>query len=275
MAHEVVKHVGSRAYRYRVETYRDPASGKVRGRWTYLGRAGGEGESSATRPRRSARDTRERLLAALERLLEEQEYSGVTAGAIAAAAGLAHGTFYRYFADRGAALRAAIERAREAWARTRPSFEPPFGSLEAERVRVRAWVAAVLSAPYERRGLVRAWYAQREIDTELKALQRRNRAQTVDALASYLEGLGKAITIGVPRPREFADALLVLLEGTVRRVLVEGENLDAGAIAGVVDVFDRAIFKLEEATVAGPAAAIVASSGGSSAIDIRPSTSEK
>jgi AcrR family transcriptional regulator len=269
VAHEVVKHVGARAYRYRVESYRDPASGKVRGKWTYLGRAGSA--ETAARPRQSAQETRERLLAALERLLEEHEYGGVTAGAIAAAAGLAHGTFYRYFSDKQAALRAAIERAREAWARTRPSFEPPYGSLEAERDRVRTWVIAVLSAPYERRGLMRAWYAQREIDVELQALRRRGRAQTVDALASYLEGLGKAKTTGVPRPRELAAALLVLLEGTLRRALVEGESLDAGAIAGVVDVFDRAVFKAEDAAPDVPAEAMAASSSGSSAIDTRPS----
>jgi AcrR family transcriptional regulator len=266
----VVKHVGDRAYRYRVETYRDAATGKVRGKWTYLGRVQAAGEPAAARPRKSA-GTRERLLAALETLLEGQAYSSITAGAIARAAGVAHGTFYRYFPDKGAALHAAIERAREAWARTRPSFEPPFGSLGDERARVRAWVAAVLSAPYERRGLVRAWYAQREIDAELRELQRRNRAETVEALASYLEGLGNAKTTGVPRPKELAGALLVLLEGTVRRALVEGEKLDASAIAGVVDVFDRAIFRAEEAVSEEPAEAMVASSSGSSAIDIRPS----
>jgi AcrR family transcriptional regulator len=246
VAHEVVKHVGGRAYRYLVATYRDPASGKVRGKWTYLGRAAGSGEVAA-RPRRSGEETRERLLAALERLLEEQEYGSVTAGAIATAAGLAHGTFYRYFSDKHAALRAAIERAREGWARTRPSFEPPYGPLEAERARVRAWVTAVLSTPYERRGLMRAWYAQREVDVELQALRGRSRAQTIDALASYLEGLWKAKTTGVRRPSELAGALLALLEGTLRRALVEGERLDAGAIAGVVDVFDGAIFRVEGA----------------------------
>ncbi|MGP6159161.1 MAG: TetR/AcrR family transcriptional regulator [Vulcanimicrobiaceae bacterium] len=274
MAHEVIKRVGQRAYRYRVDTYRDPATGKVRGKWTYLGRAGGDGASVA-RPRRTPEETRERLLAALERLLDEREYAGVTAGAIATGAGLAHGTFYRYFTDKKAALRAAIERAREAWARTRPSFEPPYASLNEERARVRAWVTAVLSAPYERRGLMRAWLTQRETDSELQDLRRRNRAQTVEALASYLEGLGSAMTTGVPRPKELAFALLVLLEETLRRALVEGVKPDAGAIAGVVDVFDRAIFKAEGAACELPAEAIVASSTGSSAIDMRPSSSVK
>jgi AcrR family transcriptional regulator len=243
VAHDVVKRVGDRSYRYRVESYRDPASGKVRGRWTYLGRVAGEG-AQPPRERRSSAQTRERLLGALELLLEEQEFGAVTAGAIARAAGLAHGTFYRYFADKRQALRAAVERARELAERTRPSFEPPFGSAARERARVRSWVTAVLDAPFERRGLTRTWFVLSELDLELLALRRTYRARTVEAFASYLERLRSAGTVDVPQPRELAAALLILLEGTVRRVLVEGETFEPDALDGVVEVFDRAIFNM-------------------------------
>ena len=242
MAHDVVKRVAGRSYRYRVESYRDPTSGKVRGRWTYLGRVDGDG-AQPPRERPPSSQTRERLLGALELLLEEQEFGAVTAGAVARAAGLAHGTFYRYFADKRQALRAAVERARELAERTRPSFEPPFGSAAGECARVRAWVTAVLDSPFERRGLTRTWFVLSELDLELQTLRRTYRARTVDVFASYLERLRSAGTVDVPRPRELAAALLILLEGTVRRVLVEGETSEPGTLQGVVDVFERTIFK--------------------------------
>ena len=74
MAHEVLKRVGANAYRYRVENYRDPATGKVRGRWTYLGKAPAAGDGAAApAPRRRSSDSRERLLAALGREAEAVE----------------------------------------------------------------------------------------------------------------------------------------------------------------------------------------------------------
>ncbi len=71
VAYEVIKRVSGRAYRYRVESYRDPETRRVRGKWTYLGRVEGEGTLS---PERKARpSSRDRLLDAVERLLETNE----------------------------------------------------------------------------------------------------------------------------------------------------------------------------------------------------------
>ena len=115
MSHEVIKRVGARAYRYRVESYRDASSKKVRSRWTYLGRVDrpaddGEPPSVAPRTRRRTSETRERLIEAFEFLLETLSFDRVTAGAVAERAGVAHGTFYRYFSDKAALLRAALDR---------------------------------------------------------------------------------------------------------------------------------------------------------------------
>ncbi len=107
--------------------------GKVRGRWTYLGRVTGSGTEP---PKRTTRElTRERLLTALEALLERHDYAAVTAAEIAEEAGLAHGTFYRYFRDKGAALREAIERVRAAVDREHVALATQPGSLERERAR--------------------------------------------------------------------------------------------------------------------------------------------
>ncbi len=112
MAYEVTKQIGGRAYLYRVESVRDPETGRRRNRWTYVGRADRSGAAAPAR-HRGPDGARGRLLDALERLLAERDFGDVTAGAIASAAGLAHGTFYRHFADKRAALRAALDRSRD------------------------------------------------------------------------------------------------------------------------------------------------------------------
>src|SRR5579875_1893773 len=112
MAYEVTKRIAGRAYRYRVESVRDPETGKRRSRWTYLGRAEGAA-AAAPAPARRRGDARERLLDALERLLEARDLAGVTADAVAAEAGLAHGTFYRHFRDKRDAFKAALDRLRK------------------------------------------------------------------------------------------------------------------------------------------------------------------
>ncbi len=240
MAHEVVKHVGSRAYRYRVESYRDPATGKVRGRWTYLGRVTGSGTEP---PRRTTRElTRERLLTALEALLERHDYAAMTAAEIAEEAGLAHGTFYRYFRDKGAALREAIERVRAAVDREHVALATQPGSLERERARVRRWARAVMGAPVERPGLLRAWFALTDADPQAAQRRSERREHSVESLASYLE---RCVAAGLVRdlahPRALATALLSLFDGVLRGAAT-GRASSREAIEGVLDVFDRAIF---------------------------------
>ena len=108
MAYEVIKRVSGRAYRYRVESYRDPETRRVRGKWTYLGRVEGEGTLS---PERKARpSSRDRLLDAVERLLETNELSAISTGMVASEAGLAYGTFYRHFRDLAHVVRDAMIR---------------------------------------------------------------------------------------------------------------------------------------------------------------------
>ena len=64
MAYEVTKLVNGRPYRYRVRSERDPESGKVRNRWTYLGRVDANRPHAAVKPRPNAREA---LLDSLER----------------------------------------------------------------------------------------------------------------------------------------------------------------------------------------------------------------
>ena len=70
----------------------------------------------ARRPRAPPKprtNARERLLDALERLIDARDFAALTADPVATEAGLAHGTFYRHFRDKRDALRAALERVRK------------------------------------------------------------------------------------------------------------------------------------------------------------------
>jgi AcrR family transcriptional regulator len=245
MAHEVIKRVGARAYRYRVESYRDPETKKVRSRWTYLGRVervGEPGESRvAEKPRREARHTRDTLLDAFARIAERRPFAEITAGAVAEEAGFAHGTFYRYFRDKRALLLAAVERVRAEIERERPSFDPPYGTRETELARLRAWTDALASVPVSH-GILRAWYDALDRDPSLAGLRAARVAERTLALEGYLAGLIEARTIEVERPASLAIALTLLVDAAFRSATVAGAPPDARLLAGVSDVFARAIF---------------------------------
>jgi AcrR family transcriptional regulator len=216
----------------------------VRGRWTYLGRVAGDATVAPQRPAKER--TRERLLVALERLLDSNDYADVSAGQIADEAGLAHGTFYRYFRDKRAALLVAIELVREAADRERVALGGPIGTVAEERARVRAWAGSVLHAPIERRGLLRAWLVVSETDPDVAERRDRRRAASVVALVDYLERCIAAGIVAVDDPAALASALLSLFDGVLRAVAA---NRDPGARLreGVIAVFDRAIFGVQGA----------------------------
>jgi len=248
VSHEVVKRIGKRAYRYRVERYRDPQTQKMRARWTYLGTATPAADDAAAgdeaRPvRRAARDTRERLLDAFERLAEREPYAGITAGAISVEAGVAHGTFYRYFRDKRALFTSAIERLVEDLARTAPTFDPPYGSRDEERLRLRRWLEAVFARKADHPGVLRAFYEALENDPELRAAREARRHERAGRFAQYLEALAAAGTVAPLPAVAAATALLALVEATFRSAVATRGPIDVTAAAGVIAVLDRAIFQ--------------------------------
>lgn len=240
MAYEVTKTIAGRAYRYRVERVVDPATGKRRSRWTYLGR-GEQAERAPPTPRRRS-DAARRLLDALERLLAERDLGGITADAIAAEAGLAHGTFYRHFRDKRDALRAALERLRE-------RREPVIASLHAEvateaeaRAGMRRFVETMLRWPEEHRALLRANYALALRDEAVAAERRTRRADAVRLLASHFATLAERGFSTLPDREGAAAALLAMVDGLYREAILDGVALDERRIAAAADVFEHAVF---------------------------------
>ncbi len=257
MAHEVIKRVGSRAYRYRVERYRDPQTQKARSRWTYLGvvaPTAGDG-STATAPqvaRRAPGDARARLLAAFERLAEREAYAAITAGAVATEAGLAHGTFYRYFRDKRDLFEHAIGRLQDDLARSAPSFAPPYGDREQERLRVRRWLEALFARRADHPGVLRAFYEALENDAALREARDVRRRERIATFATYLSALRAAGSVAPLPEAAVASALLALVEATFRSTAAARGSVDPIAVAGVIAVFDRAIFQADSGVSATP-----------------------
>jgi AcrR family transcriptional regulator len=241
MAYEVVKTIGTRQYRYRVQSERDPETGKTRNRWTYLGRVASERHSAAVRQPRS--NARLRLLEAAESLMASGDAAAVTVDAIAAAAGVAHGTFYRYFRDRSAALEALARHMKE----TRGIAEDRLlradvESAAAARAGIRAWVGDKLRTSRELRRVIIAWYALMASDARLAAYREERREGALARVRDHLERLVERGFADIADPAATAAGIIALIDGITRTSILERDRLDDAAIAAAADIVERAIF---------------------------------
>ncbi len=243
MAYEVTKTVAGRTYRYRVESVRDGASGKRRNRWTYLGRVASERTAAvaAAEPKRRG-DARERLLDALERLLATRDFAALTADAVAAEAGLAHGTFYRHFRDKRAALLAALDRIRERRGPTLGAVTDDVAGAAEARAGIRSLVKSVLRSPAEHPALLRAYYVLTLSDEEFGRERRERRAAASKRIAEHLRTLHARGLAAVCDPEATAAVLFAMLDGFYREAVIDGTPLDEARIAGAADVMERAVF---------------------------------
>lgn len=240
MAYEVIKEIRGRAYRYQVESVRDPQTGKRRSRWTYLGRV--ESERQPRADRRPRGNARERLLDALERLLAERDFADVTADAIAVEAQLAHGTFYRHFRDKRAALLAALERVREERGPSVDALRDDVATAEEAREQLCRLVDGILRKSARHPALLRTYFAMAVRDDDLRDRAAERRATVSRRLADHLAALRVRGLVTVDDPAATAGALLAMFDGFFREAVVEGTMPDETRIAGAVAVTERAVF---------------------------------
>ncbi|TAM76103.1 TetR/AcrR family transcriptional regulator [bacterium] len=236
MAYDVLKKIGGREYRYRVESYRDPETGRVRNRWTYAGKAGDE--APVVKRRRPAVQTRNLLIDAFLRLIDRMPWGELTAGAIAAEAGVAHGTFYRYFHDRRELLEYCTRRANEMLDARLVELTAIAPTVDQERTRLRAWVVDLMRRPVAPAGLMRTW-----AELALASLRRTRRRARIGAFSAYIAALresGYAIALGEPRP--LAIALTFQLEMLSRRTAHEQALLSEDEYTAAAETFDRLLF---------------------------------
>jgi AcrR family transcriptional regulator len=233
VAYEVIKRVGGRAYRYRVESYRDPETRRVRGKWTYLGRVEGEGTLS---PERQARpSSRTRLLNALEELLESRDLSALTTGVIANRAGLAYGTFYRYFKDVDHIVREAMLRHSEITDRRLDELFADVSTAVIERNKIANWVGSLIAEAQAHPGLIRAWHVASNQDSALVAERQARFDAAVKSFEQYIEKLNRAGLTSVKSPAFNAYALVALCTAIVRECAVEKAFVPA-KLAGLIEV---------------------------------------
>jgi AcrR family transcriptional regulator len=237
LAYEVIKRVSGRAYRYRVESFRDPETRRVRGRWTYLGRVDPADAGLPDRPPKVS--SRDRLLDAAARLLADNDAESLSAGTIAREAGVAYGTFYRYFTDRAHAVRETLLRRGPSFGDVALRFAAPVSSLEDERTRIAGWVRDAVGIALRERGLVRAWHVYSNADDAVLASRRQAVDAADDIVTAYLERLAQARVTAIASPRFAAYALVALVVAIGRDCALEGtfstEKLD-GLIALAYDL---------------------------------------
>jgi len=241
MPYEVVKRIGSRAYRYSVESYRDPETGRVRNKWTYLGKVvDGEVERPPVR-RKAPEETRQRIIDAFLKLIDSEPWGDVTPGAIAKAAGIAHGTFYRHFRNREDLLDACTAQAYNALDARLHELDEIAGDVEAERQRLRSWIINYLRNPTAPAGLLRVIIES--IAERRDRIRLERRVARTKAFTDYLTALrdrGFSVATGDVGP--LAATMSLILEMLARRTAIDDALLSEDDFAGTLEAFDRILF---------------------------------
>lgn len=237
MSYEVIKAIGGGRYRYNVQSYRDPESGKTRTRWQYLGKA--EGAQPQPR-RRRAGETRARLISALERRLASVDWTNITARDVAVEAGVAPATFYRYFTSREELLRACAERAiGELDARFTELLDVA-GDVASERARLRQWTMTTVNDTTGSAVLIAVW-SSALAKAELAHERNQRRRSAFEEYLSRLKTCGY-IALEAHAARELAIALALIVQAFSYRVVLGRVELLAEECNALAEAVERLIF---------------------------------
>ncbi|HEY9180546.1 MAG TPA: TetR/AcrR family transcriptional regulator [Candidatus Baltobacteraceae bacterium] len=238
MAYDVLKTIGAHRYRYRVESYRDPDSGKVKNRWTYVGKADDGAAEPATKRASSAGQTRDRLAASFLRLVEDRALDDVTPPAIAREAKLSSATFYRHFRSRDELVEFCTQRAMNDLNARLSELKAIAPTARQERARLRTLSVDLVRRPSAPPGLFRAW----SVLSPEKVREERH-TRRIKAFSEYIEELARRKYIEAPENvRRLAIALSMIVHAFTRRSVLESRLLSEEDYAVVADTFTRLIF---------------------------------
>lgn len=237
MAYEVIKAIGNHRYRYSVESHRDPQTGKVKNRWTYVGRV--EGEPGSMPSKRASRDDRRLTLArAFLRLVEDHALDDITPAAIAREAKVSSATFYRHFGSRDEVIEFCTRRAMNDLNARLAELTAIAPAAEEERTRLRALAIDLVRRPSAPPALFRAW----SVLSPGKVREQRETAR-IKAFTEYIEELARRKYIErPPHIRRLAIALAMVVSAFTRRGFIESHLLSEEDYAVVGDTFIRLVF---------------------------------
>jgi AcrR family transcriptional regulator len=241
LAYEVTKQIKGHGYRYRVEGIRDPATGRTRSHWQYLGRIEGDDVIAPARTQ-TTRVTRDEIVKATARLLETRDASRITVSVIAQRAGVSAGTFYRIFGDRRSALGAAVAHLCDGLVRELPTLAGPIGTRDAERERLFNWFAALHRAVLDGRAF-RWFLTSAARDTYRAAADAATMANDLQrTLAAYLRRLHASSCAHIGDPDALSAALLRIHFSFVRDLAITEEDDAPSRWSEVFPVIERAVF---------------------------------
>ncbi|MHB1798180.1 MAG: TetR/AcrR family transcriptional regulator [Vulcanimicrobiaceae bacterium] len=231
-----MKTIRGHDYRYSVESYRDPKTGKVRNKWRYLGRAKG-----STPPRRRVRgeETRSALMAALERLLARTSWSEITVRHIAAEADVAAATVYRYFHSRNDVLEACALRANAEYDARLAELANIAETPLQERARLRAWTIRVANDPPGSAVLFALWASDA---TGMGGRERdEHRRRAVRRYLGDLAGRGHVVLAEKERDR-LALAIALIAQAFSYRVVIGRRSLLDEESDALATAIERLVF---------------------------------
>lgn len=244
MAYEVTKHISGGDYRYRVEGYRDPQTGRPRTRWQYLGRVA-DGGTVTPPTRRGGHVTRDKIVASTAELLEARDASRVTVAVIATHAGISQATFYRYFPDRKGAFTAALSYLCDRTMSALPSLEDPaIGTREQESQRIFTWLESLYRSMLRRRAF--RWSFTSSDRSKAKAQIERSllKVDGYAILSAYLRRLNAAGIATIDDADELAAAIIGISRALMRSRANEAEPEEQRPIEllAVFPLIERAVF---------------------------------
>jgi AcrR family transcriptional regulator len=236
MSYEVIKTIRGRKYRYEVESYRDPETGKVRNKWRYAGKAEGGAPPKA---RRRADETRASLTNALERILETTLWHDITVSAIARAANVADATFYRYYRSRNDVLLACAQRLFAEGDVQLAALLEIAETPSAERLRLRAWANAIVGNPHGSAVFFALWVSGGAADLRQLRLERRR-----EIFHDYLLLLEQSgyIAMGRDAIGLLATELALLIQAFGYRTIVDRRPLSDVESVAVAAMIERLVW---------------------------------
>ncbi len=238
MAYEVTKVVRGYRYRYRVESVRDAQSGRLRARWTYLGRVG---DDDVLKPRRRpSRGNVDRIVGAIVKLLERRRIEHVTMTVIAREAGVAPGTIYRHFRSRREAILAAVEFVNTGVLAQAGTLAGPVTTRERERERLHEWIRCVLAGGVGSPALMQAVPAI--LNGAAEPANRRPRNAVRELLREYVARLSAAGMVSDAVSARLASTIMPAMEGVLRIAFHDRERFSKQVIDDAAHLIDRAVF---------------------------------